>query len=670
MEERLGLSERGCAQLVKLLQRKGLVEAIHSRRHGLASFVTRAHLVEELRMALQENPRRELADLPVLLGVGSTHTDEAVEALCSQDTSCFIAQSELFHERYFEELVRSIDGELRVEGVVGLGELSARTGVTLELLVQKVSQAVTTMCGTLDEESLTLYTSAHVEAVRGEVLDVMSHAMQPLKLDTFRRGLPVGVFSKLIDEVIVSQDLSGSMLVGTNTWTPSAYVEEKRQRVRTFWADHGFLTKRFCETHGILEREWKGYVKSRIDADAIDLGDQTLVSNHVVDSTLAVVGEILEDDSAGYCDVRDLVPMEMSSLDGDMAAFVGLLASRGDDCPGVVVSDFFLVSAALIDRIKRSASVAAREAAKEAPLPSCSSSSAPVNLGNHEVSAGAKRGKRKEGKRKGRRRDEARDTMSTPNSIEDTISELFLLQCVLRECPELAAEQYEGLASGLAVVVRQTALKAFQKAQSEIAFGVRKSAVEQLSDAYNWLMLYHAGHRIVFSADESADTYDAFLLRTTGQQCLHALYNIAPDSFPTGPPASVGDFLEKLCCAAEKVGVQLGEMDPATEVELSRMHGKILSDKLEEATDAPSALAAAVPLLVLERLGAVVNLPGKALSRTIRLLSPSLEDKEVALLGAAFDQVIQELTSDGEVGANDGSAETLNSLRALCKAKL
>lgn len=125
---------------------------------------------------------------------------------------------------------------------------------------------------------------------------------------------------------------------------------------------------------------------------------------------------------------------------------------------------------------------------------------------------------------------------------------------------------------------------------------------------------------------------------------------------------SAADFINAMERASEAVGLRLKRLDRKSEGPLVQAQLTALKSQAEEAADAPTLLAAAVPLLVAKLKGRAVSLPGRALAAAVELLREELEEDQHAALAEFHAAVVDNLKAAGD---GDALAEVRSKLESL-----
>jgi hypothetical protein len=130
---------------------------------------------------------------------------------------------------------------------------------------------------------------------------------------------------------------------------------------------------------------------------------------------------------------------------------------------------------------------------------------------------------------------------------------------------------------------------------------------------------------------------------------------------------SASEFATAMEKAAEGVGLRLRKLDKKTEIPLVQAQIATLKTQVEEATDAPTLLAAVVPLLLAKHRSRSVSVPGRALAATVESLADVLDEQQHKALVEFHAAVVESLKGAGGEGS-DGVQQKLEVLQPKIRA--
>ena len=138
------LSERNIVALVNKLKDIKLLDASLMYTLNGKEYVTRDRLDAEIKREVRlRGGRVPVVDLQVALNVDVTDCDRRARALAEDPANeVALVEGELMTPAYFDQLAHDVDEELREAGVVSVGDLARRHGLSADLATRALAERV------------------------------------------------------------------------------------------------------------------------------------------------------------------------------------------------------------------------------------------------------------------------------------------------------------------------------------------------------------------------------------------------------------------------------------------------------------------------------------------------------------------------------------------------
>lgn len=148
----------------------------------------------------------------------------------------------------------------------------------------------------------------------------------------------------------------------------------------------------------------------------------------------------------------------------------------------------------------------------------------------------------------------------------------------------------------------------------------------------------------------------------------HAAVKAVVDALGAAATATcASEFLILMEKAADAVGLRLKKLDKKLEVSLVQGHIATLKSQAEEANDAPTLLAAVVPLLFAKYRNRCLSVPGRALAATVESLADFIDEEQHKALVEFHAAVVESLKGANGEGSG-GVKERLELLEPRIRA--
>ncbi|KAI3438673.1 hypothetical protein D9Q98_001094 [Chlorella vulgaris] len=577
------LSERNVVELVNKLKNLGLLGDDLLYTTNGKEYVTTERVQAEVRAAVRAaGGRVPLVDLPGQLGLDLSHCERAADVVVSASSGTItIAQGELFSAAYFDSLAAEVDDGLQEAGVVAVGDLARRYGLTAEMIGGVLAERVGPIIrGQL--EAGVIYTQAYLTRIKAQLRGALRGAVSPVSMPALSKELGIAglaslsaLVPSLVDELAAEGSIAGKLTSGGATWVPVSYVRSQQDAVRAFFQQNGYIGYDTVTRYGIPSA--RPFLAEHFP-DGIAL-DSAYLSPAVVDQVEAAVEEALA--AGGWCDITPHAPSILSA--GDTAALLsrcqavtGAVAATGGAAH--VLAGTCVVAAAMLQAIQDKLLEEARQAADEAhkrqkkaggggdPAVSVkvvaaegggsskkAAASAAADSDEEDWDMGGKKGKKgargkkakgggggKPAKSSGGKAAGAQDAEgSGAGAGVSVLSLASLARRVVQLHPDTDGAGTEG---GLPVAIArelrpalvaeyERVLHAIFTAGAERRRRLRDAASSALDSAYERLLLYSHGAEL-FADDEAAlPMLHRHLLRSVAAECVDALLRcLAVDS--------------------------------------------------------------------------------------------------------------------------------------------
>lgn len=366
---KIRLSERNVVELVLKLQQLGLLGSDLLYTVNGREYVTPERLRQEVADAVEQaGGRIALVDIPPLVNVDLVHVQRSADALVAAGAgSISLAQGELITSAYYDALAAEVDELLQEVGMVSLGDLARQFSLGTDLVTSTISARMGTVIhGKLDAG--TLYTTAYLDRIKGQVRGALRAALEPAPLSDVAKELQLvslgsggGLVSGIVEELIKAGELQGHVRSG-GIWTPSVFAAAQEEGIASFYSTNNYVSYTSVSRAAISGAP-KDYLSKRFP-DGLVLGS-VFAAPALLQELDACAEEAAMNGS--WCDVTSVAPPALDAAD------VAALLER---CPaakaaatsqsGRVMAGTCFVSAAFLEQLREKLLALAREAADEA----------------------------------------------------------------------------------------------------------------------------------------------------------------------------------------------------------------------------------------------------------------------------------------------------------------
>ena len=179
------LSERNIVELVNKLKSLDLLDDTLLYTLNGKEYLTEARLDAEIKREVKRSGGRvPVTDLQPALNVDVAHCERRARALAADASNgVALVEGELITPAYFDAVAAETDEELREAGVIGVGELARRHGLSADLMTKALRERVE--AGAVDGrlEGGSIYTPGYVRRLRAQLRGAMRAALVPTTRD-------------------------------------------------------------------------------------------------------------------------------------------------------------------------------------------------------------------------------------------------------------------------------------------------------------------------------------------------------------------------------------------------------------------------------------------------------------------------------------------------------
>ena len=179
------LSERNIVELVNKLKSLDLLESTLLYTLNGKEYLTEARLDAEIKREVKRRGGRvPVTDLQPALNVDVVHCERRARALAADASNgVSLVEGELITPAFFDAVAAETDEELREAGVIGVGELARRHGLSADLMTKALRERVEQ--GAVDGrlEGGSIYTPGYVRRLRAQLRGAMRAALVPTTRD-------------------------------------------------------------------------------------------------------------------------------------------------------------------------------------------------------------------------------------------------------------------------------------------------------------------------------------------------------------------------------------------------------------------------------------------------------------------------------------------------------
>ena len=263
-----------------------------------------------------------MVDLQPALNVDVAHCERQARALAEDPANQFsLVEGELMTPSYFDAVAAEVDEELRESGVVAVGNLARRHGLSADLMSKALEERVGRVVEGRMEGGL-LYTPGYVARLTAQLRGAMRAALVP----TTRDALASNILSEGDDRA--GAELTGAVVatraprrrrrrgVSRRRAEPSRAVRAQTAAVAEAYRRDGLMTKEQARRMGVDVPE--KYFRE-LDPDVARL-DASFVSRATLEQLDAAAAEALANE--GWCEAEMLMPPDLPA--GDAPALFAL----------------------------------------------------------------------------------------------------------------------------------------------------------------------------------------------------------------------------------------------------------------------------------------------------------------------------------------------------------
>ncbi len=343
------LSERNIVELVNKLKSLDLLESTLLYTLNGKEYLTEARLDAEIKREVKRRGGRvPVTDLQPALNVDVVHCERRARALAADASNgVSLVEGELITPAFFDAVAAETDEELREAGVIGVGELARRHGLSADLMTKALRERVEQ--GAVDGrlEGGSIYTPGYVRRLRAQLRGAMRAALVPTTRDALvtnalrqedrhdvadaaltgavlgdlARGTAPGpgagaakkasatkTKTKTKTKTTLEDDTSslvaadGALRGGA--WHPAVYSRAQAAAVGDVYSRSGVVTVEQAKRMGVDDPS--SYFQK---FDAVALGE-SFVSRRVVEQFDAAVRDALTE-NGGWCECDALVPTDL-----------------------------------------------------------------------------------------------------------------------------------------------------------------------------------------------------------------------------------------------------------------------------------------------------------------------------------------------------------------------
>ena len=363
------LSERNIVELVNKLKSLDLLDATLLYTLNGKEYLTETRLDAEIKREVKRSGGRiPITDLQPALNVDVVHCERRARALAAEASNgVSLVEGELITPAYFDAVAAETDEELREAGVIAVGELARRHGLSASLLTKALRERVE--AGAVDGrlEGGSIYTPGYVRRLRAQLRGAMRAALVPTTRDALvanalRQEDRHGVADAALTGAVLGDLAKGTASASAGSggakfaggkkkdsakkeeearravaadgalrggaWHPAVYSRAQAAAVGEVYARAGVVTVEQAKRMGVDDP--RSYFEATGASNrAIALGE-SFVSPSVVEQLDAAVRDALAE-NGGWCECRALVPPDLPPADAPLLlAATAAVSDAGD----------------------------------------------------------------------------------------------------------------------------------------------------------------------------------------------------------------------------------------------------------------------------------------------------------------------------------------------------
>ena len=357
------LSERNIVELVNKLKSLDLLDDTLLYTLNGKEYLTEARLDAEIKREVKRSGGRvPVTDLQPALNVDVAHCERRARALAADASNgVALVEGELITPAYFDAVAAETDEELREAGVIGMGELARRHGLSADLMTKALRERVE--AGAVDGrlEGGSVYTPGYVRRLRAQLRGAMRAALVPTTRDALvanalrredRHGVADAALTGALlgdlargssggsagsagkrggrNEPADTENVAADGALRGGAWHPAVYSRAQAAAVGEVYARAGVVTAEQATRMGVADPS--SYFEAMdVKNRAVALGE-SFVAPRVVEQLDAAVRDALAE-NGGWCECGALVPPDLPPADAP-ALLAATDAVRGADEKG------------------------------------------------------------------------------------------------------------------------------------------------------------------------------------------------------------------------------------------------------------------------------------------------------------------------------------------------
>ena len=346
------LSERNIVELVNKLKSLDLLDDTLLYTLNGKEYLTEARLDAEIKREVKRSGGRvPVTDLQPALNVDVAHCERRARALAADASNgVALVEGELITPAYFDAVAAETDEELREAGVIGVGELARRHGLSADLMTQALRERVE--AGAVDGrlEGGSVYTPGYVRRLRAQLRGAMRAALVPTTRDALvanalrredRHGVADAALTGALlgdlargssggsagsagkrgsslrerggrNEPADTENVAADGALRGGAWHPAVYSRAQAAAVGEVYARAGVVTAEQATRMGVADPS--SYFEAMdVKNRAVALGE-SFVAPRVVEQLDAAVRDALAE-NGGWCECGALVPPDLPPAD-------------------------------------------------------------------------------------------------------------------------------------------------------------------------------------------------------------------------------------------------------------------------------------------------------------------------------------------------------------------
>ena len=344
------LSERNIVELVNKLKDMKLLDASLMYTLNGKEYVTRDRLDAEIKREVRlRGGRVPVVDLQVALNVDVTHCERRARALAEDPANeVALVEGELMTPAYFDQLAHDVDEELREAGVVSVGDLARRHGLSADLATRALAERVGADENKIVDGKIVgglLYTRGYVARLTAQLRGAMRAALVPTTRDALVNSALGGWAndSDAADADAADAELTGAVVADLakkknaertksastkqsapepsgllrgalrgGAWHPEVYSRAQTAAVAEAYARVGLVTAEQAARAGVEDAASRSKTFRAMDPEGVEL-EHAFVSRAAIAQLDAAVVEALAE--CGWCEAEALMPPDLPAAD-------------------------------------------------------------------------------------------------------------------------------------------------------------------------------------------------------------------------------------------------------------------------------------------------------------------------------------------------------------------